>query len=113
MSQLDKAEILSPVDVMLIDGEHTNVATVSDFLETFPLLVPDAFVVLHDVNLIGDALQIISLILRSRGISHSVTILPDVVGVVALGASVALAGRRCRPRPRQAPVRSLIHHLFY
>ncbi len=93
VADIPRHKIERPIHVALIDGEHTNVATMSDFLHILPLLAPDAFVLFHDVNLISDAVQIASLALRSRGVAHSLTFLPQVVAVIALGEFIGPAKR--------------------
>jgi hypothetical protein len=75
-------------DLVLIDGEHTNVAAFSDFISVLPLLADDALITFHDANLIGDALQIIERLLVQRRTRHSMVILPSCVAVFAFGAFI-------------------------
>ena len=75
-------------DLVLVDGEHTNVAAFSDFMAVLPLIAEDALVTFHDANLISDTLQIIERLLVQRQARHSLTILPSCVAVFAFGALV-------------------------
>ena len=55
-------------DVAFIDGEHTDVACVRDFLWLLPMMKPDAVVMFHDSTLVFKALRIIQLYLRKLGL---------------------------------------------
>jgi len=93
-SQISPAAIGVPIDVALIDGEHTNVATFSDFMSLFPALTPDAMVVFHDANLILDAIRNVECFLRYSGVSYRTFFLHHVVAMIALRGSQAAAAER-------------------
>lgn len=99
-SQISPASIGAKVEVALIDGEHTVTATFSDFVSILPAMSPDGVVLFHDTNLIIDALDNICCHLRSLCVSHQLHLVPDHVGVIALGNS-------------QAPVRDAFAGIAY
>lgn len=90
-SQVSPASIGSKIDVALIDGEHTVTATFSDFISVLPAMKPDGLVLFHDTNLIIDALENICCHMRSLCFSHQLFLVPDHVGVIALGSGQAPA----------------------
>jgi hypothetical protein len=71
--------------LVLIDGEHTNVAAFSDFLASLSFIADNAIITFHDANLIGDTLQIIERLLLERQTRYIMVILPSCVAVVGLG----------------------------
>ncbi len=90
-SSVPRTAVARPVHLALIDGEHTNVATVSDFLAIVPFLTDDAIVVFHDSNLIFDAISHIERILNFMRVPFQTMFLPDVVAAIGLrGAASAL-----------------------
>jgi hypothetical protein len=72
-------------NLVLIDGEHTNVAAFSDFMAVWPMIAKDAVITFHDANLIGDALQNIECLLVQRRIRHTMVVLPSCVAVFGFG----------------------------
>jgi len=74
--------------LVLIDGEHTNVAAFSDFLASLSFIAANAIITLHDANLIGDTLQIIERLLVDRQIDFKIVILPSCVAVVGFGECI-------------------------
>jgi|LakMenEpi03Aug12_release.lakeMendotaPanAssembly.Ray.scaffolds.fasta_scaffold124747_3 hypothetical protein len=55
-SELRTQTIPERVDLVLIDGEHTNRAAFRDFLSILPLVKDDAIIAFHDAQLIHDAI---------------------------------------------------------
>lgn len=80
-------------DLAFIDGEHTHVASFSDFVSLRRLLALDGVCVFHDANLIVDTIFIIRRLLEAEGIQHSLTFLPDCLAVFAFGRSADLFTR--------------------
>lgn len=85
------------LDLVLIDGEHTDTAAFSDFVSMLPLLAPDAVVAWHDADLVIDALQNAERLLEHRGIPFRTVLLPDVVGAIGLGTAAGLVERALAP----------------
>jgi len=83
-SVIPRTAVARTAQLALIDGEHTNVATVSDFLSIIPLLANDAIVVFHDSDLIFDAITHIEQFLNYSGIPFQTVFLPDHVAAIAL-----------------------------
>lgn len=81
-SSVPRTAIIRPAHLALIDGEHTNVATVSDFLAIIPFLTDDAIIVFHDSNLIFDAIRHIEQILTFMRIPFQTVFLPDAVAAI-------------------------------
>lgn len=79
-----RSEVHRSVQVALIDGEHTNTATFSDFMSILPLLADDALIIFHDSNLIAVAIQNIECFLTHQGIPFHSVFLPDVVAAIGL-----------------------------
>ena len=55
-SELRTQTIPERVDLVLIDGEHTNRAAFRDFLSILPLVKDDGVIVFHDAQLVHDAI---------------------------------------------------------
>ncbi len=55
-------------DIAFIDGEHTDVACVRDFLWTFPIMKVNSLILFHDSTIVYKALAIIREIMISRNI---------------------------------------------
>jgi hypothetical protein len=75
-------------NLVLIDGEHTNVAAFSDFMAVLPLIAEDALVIFHDANLVSDTLQIIERLLVQQQTRYTMAILPSCVAVFGFGEFV-------------------------
>jgi hypothetical protein len=90
-SDLAPSELGRQLDLVLIDGEHTNVAAFSDFMSMLPMLSENALVLFHDDNLLTDAIENILRVLTYLGVPHHFHYLPDVVGLLALRRSRAPA----------------------
>jgi hypothetical protein len=74
--------------LVLIDGEHTNVAAFSDFLASLSFIADNAIITLHDADLISDTLQIIERLLIDRQTRYKMVILPSCVAVVGFGECI-------------------------
>lgn len=85
-SAIEQAKIGMCLNLVLIDGEHTNLAAFADFMVMLPLLATHAVVTFHDANLIGDTIQIIVRFLLHQQIPYSLVILPSCVAVFGFGA---------------------------
>jgi hypothetical protein len=83
-SAVPRSSVARAAQLALIDGEHTNIATVSDFLSICPFLASDSIVVFHDSNLIFDAITHIEQFLNYSRIPFQTVFLPDVVAAIAL-----------------------------
>lgn len=70
--------------LVLIDGEHTNIAVFSDFISVFPAIAEDAVVCFHDSNLIVDAIYNIERFLKYNRDAHHTIFLADYVCVIGL-----------------------------
>ena len=90
-AELTADDIGQPCDLVFIDAEHTNVAVFRDFLNALSFTKPSAVIVLHDANLVFDALANIECFLQYQGTKHHALVLPDAVFVVLLGDFVDLA----------------------
>jgi hypothetical protein len=113
-SEIPPRRVGAPIDLALIDGEHTTVAVFRDFLSILPMLGPDAVVAFHDFNLIFDAVANIDSFLTYSGISHRMYLLPDVVAVIVMGKSIfradeAFAGVALEPATFVKEARRLLH----
>jgi hypothetical protein len=86
-SELAPEAVGAPVDLALIDGEHTNVAAFRDFVSILPMLAPSALVAFHHVNRNMDAICNIEVCLKYRGIVHRLYLLADLLAVLALGGA--------------------------
>ncbi len=83
-SAVPLAAVTRTAQLALIDGEHTNVATVSDFLSIIRFLANDAIVAFHDSNFIFDAITHIEQFLNHSGVPCQTVFLPDHVAAIAL-----------------------------
>jgi hypothetical protein len=88
---LSKQKMEIKIDCAFIDGEHTNVATFSDFLSVYPALSRDAIIGFHDANLVSDAIANACRFLVFIEAPHKLFFVPDVVAIIALGSSQATA----------------------
>jgi len=78
------SDIQHKADLALIDGEHTNVATFSDFVSIFPMLAEDAVIAFHDAHIITAAIQNAERFLTYSGIRFRTVFLPDNVAAIGL-----------------------------
>ncbi len=99
-----RSRIERPVQLALIDGEHTNVAAFSDFISVFSWLADDAVVAFHDSHLIIDAIRNAERFLTHAGIPFRSVFLPDCVAAIGLrdmgGALAAATGEVALDRTR-------------
>lgn len=93
-----RPEAIEPkATLALIDGEHTNTASFSDFLGVIPLMKPDAIVSFHDANLIADAILNAERFLGHLGIAHETLFLPDTVAVIGFGRLASAVRDQLQP----------------
>ncbi len=97
ISAVDTSSVPSRPSLVLIDGEHTNVAAFSDFVAVFALVADDAMIVFHDANLVGDAIQMAERFLLHAGKPYSLTILPSCVAVLGFGVFAGAAQTALQP----------------
>ena len=96
-SAIDPVQLGLQADLVLIDGEHTNLAAFSDFLAVLPMIAADAIVTFHDANLVGDTIQIIQRFLAHRQTPYSLAILPSCVAVFGFGRFLGPLEAELRP----------------
>ena len=92
--QVSASAIGSPVDLAMIDGEHTTTAAFSDFVSLLPSLSPDAVILFHDSNLVMESIINIERLLQYHCVPFDTYFLPQVVAAIALRGSMALARER-------------------
>jgi hypothetical protein len=95
-SELRTKTISERVDLVLIDGEHTDRAAFRDFLSILPLVKDDAVIVFHDAQLIHDAIFNIESMLNYVGKSFYGCFALDNVYAMGLGSSSALVENSLR-----------------
>lgn len=74
------------IDLAFIDGEHTVVAVVSDFLAILPSMKSDAIVAFHDADVVFQGLLSIENVLRFLKVEFVSAFLPDGMFAIATGA---------------------------
>lgn len=57
MAELRSSDVDQPVDLLFIDGEHTNQAVLSDFFSAKTHLAADCVIVFHDYHTVFQAVQ--------------------------------------------------------
>lgn len=94
---------LPKVDLVLIDGEHTDVACFSDAERTLDFVKQDAVIVFHDSTSSQTPYKILKKMLTRLGIEYTTVLLPDVVGAIAIGsfADIVRAELGDRSLPRE------------
>ena len=80
------------VDLLFIDGEHTNRAAFQDFLSLWRFAASDCIIAFHDANLITDALANVESFLSYQRVQFAGLVLPDVIFAVFVGKYAPLAG---------------------
>ncbi len=80
-------DVGSCVDLVLIDGEHTDRAVVSDFVNCRRFCKPDALIAFHDFSCVREGIRRIMQILRSEG--------SDLEGIRLGGDVFVLIPRHC------------------
>jgi AcrR family transcriptional regulator len=78
----------------LIDGEHTNRAAFTDFVNVLQLVEDNAIIAFHDANLVIDALFNVETMMKARGFRAHLVFLPDQIAAVALGTFADLVRER-------------------
>lgn len=89
------------LDLVLIDGEHTNIACFSDAISLLPALAHDALITFHDSNLIFDAIMNCERIFTHLGLSFSTALMPDCVAVIGIGCFAGLVSKTLTSFDRQ------------
>ena len=69
MEEIDK-EIINDIDLLLIDGEHTDYACFKDFINFYKYFNKDAICIFDDSWMVSKAIENILSYLRSIGIKH-------------------------------------------
>jgi len=95
-SELGTRKITERVDLVLIDGEHTNRAAFRDFVSILPLVKNDAIIVFHDAQLIHDAIANIETMLHFLGKSFYGCFALDNVYAMGLGSRAELVKETLR-----------------
>ena len=89
LAELPAGAVGRPVDVALVDAEHTNRAVFRDALGVLRVMAADAVLMCHDANLVFDGLLNIEAMLRDRGGPVWCGFLPDTLFAVGLGRFAA------------------------
>jgi hypothetical protein len=92
MADISADDVGCQVDLVLIDGEHTNTAVFRDFIGVLKVVKPSCIVAFHDSHLVCDALQNIEELLVHKNVTFRSFFLPDVVFVIAIGEFAHTAG---------------------
>ena len=95
-SELGTRKLSEKVDIVLIDGEHTNRAAFRDFVSILPLVKNDAIIVFHDAQLIHDAIANIETMLHFLGKSFYGCFALDNVYAMGLGSRAELVKETLR-----------------
>ena len=85
VSEIEPGRIERPVDLCLVDGEHTDEALVRDFEFCLSILDGEGAIVCHDAQIVYMGLSYELERLRSEGIRFHAYNLPDTVLVVEVG----------------------------
>lgn len=93
MSKVAASEIGCKADLILIDGEHTNVAVFRDFLFSIRFMKPSFIAVFHDANLLCDGLQNIEQFLAHQMVPFRSQFLPDCVFAISVGEFAHVAAQ--------------------
>jgi len=95
-AELRSQKLPEKVDLVLIDGEHTNRAAFRDFISILPLVKDDAVIVFHDAQLIYDAIANIESMLPFVGKSFYGCFARDNVYAMGLGSRAELVEKTLR-----------------
>lgn len=87
----------SGLDLVLIDGEHTDTAAFSDFVSMLPLLAQGAIVAYHDANLIIDAIQNAERMLAHLEQRFRSVLMADCIGVIGIAEGADAVERHLAP----------------
>ncbi len=82
---IDPAKIGGPVDLCLIDGEHTDRAALRDFEFCLRVLAPNGAILFHDAQITyGGIIQVLKLLKRRATPFHAYA-LPNVLFAIEIG----------------------------
>jgi len=95
-SELMTRKLPEKVDLILIDGEHTNRAAFRDFISILPLAKDDSVIVFHDAQLIHDAIANIEAMLKFVGKSFYGCFALDNIYAMGLGSRADLVKETLR-----------------
>jgi hypothetical protein len=96
-SELGTQKLTEKVDLVLIDGEHTNRAAFRDFVSILPLVKDDSVVVFHDAQLIHDAIANIEAMMQFVGKNFYGCFALDNVYAMGLGRRAELVEETLSP----------------
>ncbi|MER2198500.1 class I SAM-dependent methyltransferase [Methylobacterium brachiatum] len=85
------SEIAASPNLVMVDGEHTIAAVVSDFLSLLRFVKGDTVFLFHDSNIVFDALLVIEKFLNYLEYPHRLVFLYDNVGALLLGGAMQMA----------------------
>ena len=83
-TQVPLVDLAARADLVMVDGEHTNVAVFSDVISLLPAIAPDAIIAFHDANLVADAIQNLERYFTYAGIEFATAFLRDDVCAIGL-----------------------------
>jgi hypothetical protein len=87
---VDRNAAVGPVDLVLVDGEHTDFAVERDFEAVLALTRPGSVVVFHDAPITYGAIAKALAGLKQNNIEFSALPLPDSLFVIVIGDATAL-----------------------
>jgi hypothetical protein len=96
-SELGTRKLTEKVDLVLIDGEHTNRAAFRDFVSILPLVKDDSVIVFHDAQLIHDAIANIEAMMQFVGKNFYGCFALDNVYAMGLGRRAELVEETLSP----------------
>jgi hypothetical protein len=85
VGEIDRARIETPVDLCLVDGEHTDEALVRDFDFCLSIIDGEGAIVCHDAQIVYMGLSYELERLRTEGVPFHAYNLPDTLLVVEVG----------------------------
>ena len=95
-AELRSQKLPEKVDLVLIDGEHTNRAAFRDFISVLPSVKDDGVIVFHDAQLIHDAIANIEAMLQFMDKSFYGCFALDNVYAMGLGSRAELVKETLR-----------------
>lgn len=101
---VDPAKIVTPPDLCFIDGEHTTRAVLSDFEFCRQVSAPDAVIVLHDADIVCEAIAVIRRNLKKEKIEFTSMLLAESVYAFALSSPSALEEERLAALARREKI---------
>jgi hypothetical protein len=91
ISDVMDSDIARKVDLIFIDGEHTNIAAFRDFVRSLRFMNQSFIAAFHDAHLVCDALLNIEQLLTHQQVPFRSHFLPNYVFVVCAGEFARLA----------------------